>query len=135
MEAISDFYSELRSASQDNSLPVTVRCLETIIRLSTAAAKARLAEGDYNHLPGEDGAGGGEWGAGPLCEPRSLSMGRVHAFEHECQACASKITSIWDALASQTSESNCRKEPHITLFRFLIHKKQGLNTSNYRPGI
>lgn len=45
MEAICDFYSELRSASQDNSLPVTVRCLETIIRLSTAAAKARLAEG------------------------------------------------------------------------------------------
>lgn len=45
MDAICDFYSELRSASQDNSLPVTVRCLETIIRLSTAAAKARLAEG------------------------------------------------------------------------------------------
>lgn len=45
MDAICDFYSELRGASQDNSLPVTVRCLETIIRLSTAAAKARLAEG------------------------------------------------------------------------------------------
>ena len=45
MEAIGDFYSELRGASTDNALPVTVRTLETIIRLSTAAAKARLAPG------------------------------------------------------------------------------------------
>jgi DNA replication licensing factor MCM3 len=55
MEAISDFYSELRGASQDNSLPVTVRCLETIIRLSTAAAKARLAEGDSPPPPSQSG--------------------------------------------------------------------------------
>ena len=46
MEKIADFYSELRGASQQNALPVTVRTLETIIRLSTAAAKARLAEGE-----------------------------------------------------------------------------------------
>lgn len=45
-EAVADFYSELRGASsQENALPVTVRTLETIIRLSTAAAKARLAPG------------------------------------------------------------------------------------------
>lgn len=53
-DAICDFYSELRGASQENSLPVTVRCLETIIRLSTAAAKARLAEGistKFRHSP------------------------------------------------------------------------------------
>ena len=46
MEKIADFYSELRGASQQNALPVTVRTLETIIRLSTAAAKARMAEGE-----------------------------------------------------------------------------------------
>lgn len=45
MEAIADFYTELRGASQENALPITVRTLETIIRLSTATAKARLAEG------------------------------------------------------------------------------------------
>ena len=49
MEAITDFYTELRSASQENALPMTVRTLETIIRLSTAAAKARLAEGVASH--------------------------------------------------------------------------------------
>ena len=61
MEAIGDFYAELRSSAADvrggeagggrgggggavaNALPVTVRTLETCIRLSTAAAKARLS--------------------------------------------------------------------------------------------
>ena len=44
MEAVSEFYAELRSASNSNALPVTVRTLETVIRLSTAAAKSRLAK-------------------------------------------------------------------------------------------
>ncbi len=44
MDAIGDFYTELRSSSGERALPVTVRTLESIIRLSTAAAKARLAE-------------------------------------------------------------------------------------------
>ena len=44
MEAIADFYVELRSApDEDRALPVTVRTLETAIRLATAAAKARLS--------------------------------------------------------------------------------------------
>ena len=51
VEAITDFYTELRGASQDNALPITVRTLETIIRLSTAAARARLAEGQLPSLP------------------------------------------------------------------------------------
>lgn len=47
MEMIGDYYTELRSGRKDSALPVTVRTLETIIRLATAAAKARLAgEGD-----------------------------------------------------------------------------------------
>jgi DNA replicative helicase MCM subunit Mcm2 (Cdc46/Mcm family) len=45
MEAIGDFYAELRSRSEESALPVTVRTLETVIRLSTAAAKARLSKG------------------------------------------------------------------------------------------
>eukprot|EP00884_Botryococcus_braunii_P006172 jgi/Botrbrau1/15556/Bobra.0273s0008.1 len=45
IEAIGDFYAELRAGGQDAALPITVRTLETIIRLSTAAAKARLAPG------------------------------------------------------------------------------------------
>lgn len=45
MEAIGDFYAELRTRSEDSALPVTVRTLETVIRLSTAAAKARLSKG------------------------------------------------------------------------------------------
>ena len=43
MEAIGEFYAELRATSEHRALPVTVRTLETIIRLSTAAAKARMA--------------------------------------------------------------------------------------------
>lgn len=43
MEAIGDYYAELRAAGDGNALPVTVRSLETIIRLSSAAAKCRLS--------------------------------------------------------------------------------------------
>jgi DNA replicative helicase MCM subunit Mcm2 (Cdc46/Mcm family) len=46
MEAIGDFYAELRGAAgatRKQGLPVTVRTLETVIRLSCAAAKCRLS--------------------------------------------------------------------------------------------
>lgn len=43
MEAIGDYYAELRAESDSRALPVTVRTLETVIRLSSAAAKARLS--------------------------------------------------------------------------------------------
>ena len=46
-EVIGSFYLELRQNSKDNALPVTVRTLETIVRLSTAMAKARLADGTH----------------------------------------------------------------------------------------
>ena len=45
MEVIGDYYAELRSQADTNALPITVRTLETIIRISTAAAKARLSTG------------------------------------------------------------------------------------------
>ena len=44
---IGDYYAELRSQADTNALPITVRTLETIIRLSTAAAKARLSTGAH----------------------------------------------------------------------------------------
>ena len=44
MEAISDFYAELRENNEHLRLPITVRTLESIIRISTAAAKARMSE-------------------------------------------------------------------------------------------
>ncbi len=52
MEVIGDYYAELRSQADTNALPITVRTLETIIRLSTAAAKARLSTGacSWNRL-------------------------------------------------------------------------------------
>ncbi len=53
MEVIGDYYATLRSRADDSALPITVRTLETVIRLSTAAAKARLAKGEFlqSHLP------------------------------------------------------------------------------------
>lgn len=42
-EAISEYYAELRNTAEVKALPVTVRSLETIIRLSCAHAKVRLS--------------------------------------------------------------------------------------------
>ena len=39
-----DNYSELRQKSDNKTLPVTARMLETLIRLSTAHAKMRLSQ-------------------------------------------------------------------------------------------
>ena len=52
MEAIGDFYAELRARADESALPITVRTLETLIRLSTAAAKARLSQGAPRPLRG-----------------------------------------------------------------------------------
>jgi DNA replication licensing factor MCM3 len=43
MEVISSAYANMRSKQTQRNLPVTARSLETIIRLSTASAKARLS--------------------------------------------------------------------------------------------
>lgn len=43
MENISNAYASMRARQSRKNLPVTARTLETIIRLSTAAAKARLS--------------------------------------------------------------------------------------------
>jgi len=43
METISTSYANMRARQSRKNLPVTARTLETIIRLSTAAAKARLS--------------------------------------------------------------------------------------------
>ena len=42
-ESIASRYAEIRSRQDDRTLPVTARSLETIIRLATAHAKARLS--------------------------------------------------------------------------------------------
>ena len=44
LESIQELYAELRDAKDNLSLPITVRSLETIVRLATAAAKARMSE-------------------------------------------------------------------------------------------
>ncbi len=50
MEVIGDYYATLRARADESALPITVRTLETIIRLSTAAAKARLSQGARSPL-------------------------------------------------------------------------------------
>lgn len=42
-EQIADYYTELRATSGDRALPVTVRSLETIVRLASAHAKVCTA--------------------------------------------------------------------------------------------
>jgi len=42
-ESIAQKYAELRGESMTQTLPITARCLETIIRLSTAHAKMRIS--------------------------------------------------------------------------------------------
>ena len=42
-EAIAEYYADLRNSSEVKALPVTVRTLETIIRLTCAHAKVRLS--------------------------------------------------------------------------------------------
>ena len=42
-ELIAKKYAELRGQEFDRTLPITARCLETIIRLATAHAKLRLS--------------------------------------------------------------------------------------------
>ena len=42
-EAIAEYYAELRNSAEVKALPVTVRTLETLIRLSCAHAKVRLS--------------------------------------------------------------------------------------------
>merc|ERR550532_1055083 len=41
-EEIANKYAELREEERNQTLPITARCLETIIRLSTAHAKLKL---------------------------------------------------------------------------------------------
>ena len=43
-EVIANKYAELREEERNQTLPITARCLETIIRLSTAHAKIRLSK-------------------------------------------------------------------------------------------
>merc|ERR1712190_131079 len=43
-EEIANKYAELREEERNQTLPITARCLETIIRLSTAHAKLRLSK-------------------------------------------------------------------------------------------
>lgn len=43
IEVISEEYSQMRSRQTKKNLPITARTLETIIRISTASAKARLS--------------------------------------------------------------------------------------------
>merc|ERR1712013_380428 len=43
-EEIANKYGELREEERSQTLPITARCLETIIRLSTAHAKLRLSK-------------------------------------------------------------------------------------------
>ncbi len=42
-EAIAEYYADLRSSAEVRALPVTVRTLETLIRLASAHAKVRLS--------------------------------------------------------------------------------------------
>jgi DNA replication licensing factor MCM3 len=42
-ESIANAYADLRAKADDRSLPVTARCLESLIRIATAHAKVRLS--------------------------------------------------------------------------------------------
>lgn len=98
MEAIGDFYSELRQTSDQRALPVTVRTLETVIRLSTAAARARLAKSVQQVcclacLAAKSG--------------NQVSV-RVHLVSSQVRCCAQAI--IWK---SQQVYSHCVRGLHV----------------------
>lgn len=89
MEAIGDFYAELRSRADDSALPVTVRTLETVIRLSTAAAKARLSKGAAINL-------GKHFRYWTLCASAYTLAGLMLAAPAECTPAAHLSGALWE---------------------------------------
>ena len=89
MGDIAEFYTELRGAEDADALPITVRSLETIIRMSTAVAKSRLAKGERPvHRPAPQRRLGG-WGVArlPVAPPRLHARGLAAAQRWHERAC------------------------------------------------
>ena len=99
MGEIATFYTQLRTAEDADALPITVRTLETIIRLSTAVAKSRLAKGRGFPvtLAGHLCLGR----AGPKLQRLGISLAGMH--EPELQLAASS----WPPWARQLSGVQC----------------------------
>ncbi len=104
---IGDYYAELRSQADTNALPITVRTLETIIRLSTAAAKARLSTGAASPEP--------RWST----HVQQVCVVPLHPQGHGLDACTCRAALI-DSLPVHSGRNICHLCMHDCPGRLLL---------------
>lgn len=113
-ESIANAYADLRSKSDDRTLPVTARCLESLIRIATAHSKVRLS----NIVDGRDCHAAlkflsfalyGDAKLGPH-EVNALSRSFVNKDDFAIEATGKRLRKTSDA---DSQSSHASLQPHV----------------------
>mmetsp|Transcript_10522 Transcript_10522/g.32357 ORF Transcript_10522/g.32357 Transcript_10522/m.32357 type:complete len:281 (+) Transcript_10522:1430-2272(+) len=111
---IASAYADLRAKADERTLPVTARCLESLIRLATANAKVRLSEA----VDERDCNAALEL----LSPPRRVNKTRLYTLRLQCHSFAmfgdarrsnAETTSASGSLASKLSIFRANKVPRL----------------------